>query len=64
MKQLKEITMNKLIKNNLNNTSIIESKDSISFYRQLAIQHAHTAHRLVQQRYVNDAKAIFVDKGR
>lgn len=58
------MTMNKLNKNNLKDTSIIESLDSISFYRQLATQHAHTAHRLVQQRYVNDAKPIFVDKGR
>ncbi len=39
-----------------------ESKDS--FHRQLAIQHAQTAHRLVQQRYVSDAKPIFIDKGR
>lgn len=39
-----------------------ESKDSV--HRQLAIQHAHTAHRLVQQRYVSDAKPIFIDKGR
>ncbi len=56
--------MNKSNKNNLNDTSIIESNDSISFHRQLAIQHANTAHRLVQQRYVSDAKPIFVDKGR
>ncbi|HEY2567205.1 MAG TPA: hypothetical protein VGH95_05840 [Candidatus Aquirickettsiella sp.] len=46
----------------LNKNPITEPKDS--FHRQLAIQHAHTAHRLVQQRYANDAKPIFVDKGR
>lgn len=46
----------------LNKNPIIDSSKD-SFYRQLAIQHAHTAHRLVQQRYVNDAKPIFVDKG-
>jgi len=41
-----------------------DSSSKDSFYRQLAIQHSQTAHRLVQQRYVNDAKPIFVDKGR
>lgn len=56
--------MNKPNKNPLNDISVIESNDSVSFHRQLAIQHAHTAHRLVQQRYVSDAKPIFVDKGR
>lgn len=55
--------MNKSNKSPLND-SIVESNDSISFHRQLAIQHANTAHRLVQQRYVSDAKPIFVDKGR
>lgn len=54
--------MNKSNKNPLND-SIIES-NAVSFHRQLAIQHANTAHRLVQQRYVSDAKPIFVDKGR
>lgn len=52
--------MNKLNKNPVNDSSL---KPKDSFHRQLAIQHSHTAHRLVQQRYVNDAKPIFVDKG-
>jgi len=50
--------MNKLNKN------LDSSGPKDSFHRQLAIQHAQTAHRLVQQRYVSDAKPIFVDKGR
>lgn len=53
--------MNKSNKNLLND---VEPNSSLSFHRQLAIQHANTAHRLVQQRYVSDAKPIFVDKGR
>lgn len=53
--------MTKLNKNPLTDFSI---KSNDSFHKQLAIQHAHTAHRLVQQRYVHDAKPIFVDKGR
>lgn len=57
------MNMNKLNKNPLNDLTT-ESEDSISFHRQLAIQHANTTHRLVQQRYVTDAKPIFVDKGR
>ena len=55
--------MNKSNKNSLDDLSMIESNDSISVHRKLAIQHANTAHRLVQQRYVSDAKPIFVDKG-
>ncbi len=54
----KNTSMTQLNKNSHSSTHV---KDS--FHRQLAIQHAQTAHRLVQQRYVNDAKPIFVDKG-
>lgn len=53
-----------MTKFNKNPLADLSSKSHDSFHRQLAIQHAHTAQRLVQQRYVNDAKPIFVDKGR
>jgi hypothetical protein len=56
--------MNKSNKNSSTDLSTLESLDSLSLHRQLALHHAHTAHRLVQQRYVSDAKPIFVDKGR
>lgn len=41
-----------------------ESSDSESLYIKLAKAHAATVYALVKNRYVNDAKPIFVDNNR